>query len=183
MPVTFHGLNDREHFLVVNLVVLLWRLELATVEGNRMEYSIRGVSLRDDGTQGIVGGVRFKHCWERGIKVAKDRSGSESHLELFKCGLGSGVPMEPVSFLEERGYRRDNLTEIFDETTIEVSKAEEDAYIMHRLRPRPGGDGADFRRVHLYSVRANDVPQEPHFLFVKLAFARLQIQFCLLKSL
>src|SRR5579859_2724960 len=104
MSVALHGLNNCQHFFVVDLVVLLRRLKLAAVKGDRMEYSIRGVALRDDGTECVVGSIRLEYRGERRIEMAKDRGSGESGSELLECSLGPGIPMELAPLLEQRRH-------------------------------------------------------------------------------
>jgi len=56
MPVVIHRLNDREHLFIVDFIVLLCRLELAAVEGDRVKEAIVGIPLGDDRTECEVGG-------------------------------------------------------------------------------------------------------------------------------
>src|SRR5579859_1932875 len=182
MSIALHGFNDRQHLLIVDLIVLLGGLKLATVKGDGMEYSVSGIALRDDGTECIVGSIRFEYRGKRRIEMAKDRGRSESRLELFKCSLSSGVPVKLASLLEKRCHWRSNLAEVFDETTIEVGETEENTNVVHRFGSRPSGNGAHFRWIHLHTVGTDDIPQKSHLLPVKLALTGLQIQSRLLET-
>jgi hypothetical protein len=83
MSISAHGLNNCQYFLIIDLIVLFRGLKLATVKGDRMEYSILRITLRDDGTKCIVGSIRFEYCGEHRIEMAKDRGGGEAVLSCL----------------------------------------------------------------------------------------------------
>src|SRR5579859_2577265 len=173
MSIGLQLLDDSQHLLIVDLVVLLWQLELATMECDRVEYSVIGIALRNDSAEGIVGGVCFEYGGECGIKMAEDWSGGEGRPILFECGLGSVVPVEFATLLQKRCHWRGEFTEVLNEAAVEVGKTQKDSDVVHRFGHRPCSDRADLSRIHLHPVRPDDVPQESHFLLMKLALARL----------
>src|SRR5579859_8060490 len=60
MAVAIHGLHDCQHLLVVDLIVEFRQIELATVEGYRVEYSVLGAPLGDDSPESIVRSIGFQ---------------------------------------------------------------------------------------------------------------------------
>jgi len=74
MSVGLQRLDDSQHFLIIDLVLLLWQLELATMERDRVEYSVIGIALRNDRGEGIDEGVHFEYGGERWIEMAEDWS-------------------------------------------------------------------------------------------------------------
>ena len=90
------------------------------------------------------------------VKVLEDRSGSEENLELVESFLGSVGPDELPKLLEQICDRENNLRISFDESMIEVRKAEENLNIALRLWEGPINNGLDAVGIHREAVRRND---------------------------
>jgi len=59
VAVPIHGLNNGQHLLIVDLIVELCRVEFAAVEGDGVQPPRTRVSLRYNGANGVVRGIRL----------------------------------------------------------------------------------------------------------------------------
>jgi hypothetical protein len=76
-----------------------------------------------------------------GCPNSQDWFSGEGSLELIKSLLLRGAPDKRNVFLEKIVERIANLREVFNEASIEVSKANEALYFFEAFRNRPINDG------------------------------------------
>ncbi|ETW85245.1 hypothetical protein HETIRDRAFT_309259, partial [Heterobasidion irregulare TC 32-1] len=91
-----------------------------------------------------------------------------------KCLVSLVSPFKWYILLCEVIERSGHGSEVFDESAIEVSKAEEGLYFLQVLWGWPGGDSIDLDRVHGYIIRGNDEPKVFNCVCPEGAFGRFQ---------
>jgi hypothetical protein len=79
---------------------------------------------------------------------SQDWFGSEGSLELIKGLLLRGAPDKWNIFLGKIMKRTANLGEVFDEASVEVSKANEALYFFEAFRNRPINNGFNLDWIH-----------------------------------
>ncbi|ETW76598.1 hypothetical protein HETIRDRAFT_327870 [Heterobasidion irregulare TC 32-1] len=104
-------------------------------------------------------------------------------LQLFKGFVPLMSPLKWYILLCEVIERSCRGSEVFDESAIEVSKAEERLYFFQVLQGWPGGDSINLDRVHGYIIRGNDKSEVFDCVRLKGAFRRLQEQVVVQKYL
>ncbi|ETW87801.1 hypothetical protein HETIRDRAFT_305615, partial [Heterobasidion irregulare TC 32-1] len=103
--------------------------------------------------------IGLKAEWAITVWVNEDGSGCEAMLQSFKGLVCLVSPFKWYILLCEVVERSGHGREVFDESAIEVSKAEEGLYFFQVLRGWPGGDSIDLDRVHGYIIHGNDEPK------------------------
>ena len=78
----------------------------------------------------------------------EDRFGQEEVFEGFKGGLTRGGPIPCQGFLGEVDEGTGNVGVVGNKPAIEISKAEEGAYVLDFSRGRPAGNAVEFDGVH-----------------------------------
>ena len=102
MPLLFETINYKEHFLVVNFVVLFRRREFT--KEKRYEVKILSEVLRERSADSKVEGVGFYINGQHRIEMSKDRRRCETDLQEVKRGLTRDRPHE-ISRVAFRGVR------------------------------------------------------------------------------
>src|SRR5271169_4938526 len=129
VPPLFERPDDREHLLVVDLVVTLHVVEALGVEGDRVPLPVRA-RLREYRAGREVGAVSLETVRPSGVRKNQDRLRGHRVFQRLEGG-GLGSPPDPPDVLlrkvEERpGYVR----ETSDEPAVEVRKAEELLHVL-----------------------------------------------------
>ncbi|ETW84853.1 hypothetical protein HETIRDRAFT_312801, partial [Heterobasidion irregulare TC 32-1] len=135
------------------------------------------------GARGEVRCISLKSEWAITVWVDEDGSRCEAMLQLFKGFVPLVSPLKWYILLCEVVERSGCGSKVFDESAIEVSKAEERLYFFQVLRGWPGGDSIDLDQVHGYVIRGNDKPEIFDCVCLKGAFRRLQEQVVVQKYL
>jgi hypothetical protein len=172
------GFDDGEELLVVEFIVELGREEFARVEGDRAERgSGGGRSLREYRCDGEVGSVGFEGEGESRVEDGQDGSGGEEWFELLERGEGGVGGLEDGSFTEEGSEGSDDGGEARDESSIEVSEAEEGLDVLDRTGLGPVKDRLDLRSVPPDAVGANDEAEEVDLVLEEGASSRFYPEF------
>ncbi|KIM65442.1 hypothetical protein SCLCIDRAFT_112672 [Scleroderma citrinum Foug A] len=168
MPVA-EGLKDRKEFLVMSVIIQLWRGHGVGVECNRSEFTI-GACDGEDASNSIVRGISFNS--ERSIRdpMSKDRSRGKGLLQ----GIESGVTL-----IREWN---NNVGIIMDEMTVEVGKSEEGLDVLHFTRFWPVLDSLDFLQRHGEAIGGQVVAQVFHGSRVELTLLRFHKETIALES-
>jgi hypothetical protein len=69
IPVLIQYLHYDEYLLIIDLIVLLYRIEFMTMEYDGMEYSVHRVSLGDDYSKDIIRYIYFDNDGESWIEM------------------------------------------------------------------------------------------------------------------
>lgn len=80
------------------------------------------VILRKDSGGDVVGSVSFQYHFLRPVEGRGDRCVYKGRFQLAECAFAFGVLGKRLVFAGERDYRRDDLREVSDEASVEVTK-------------------------------------------------------------
>ena len=143
----FQGTDDGEEFSVIDVVVSFRRRERLGEIGAGMPVTV-GISLEEDGSGGIFGGVSCNG--ERGGEVGevKDWFQQEEGLKGIKRVLTSGGPISREVFLGEVDEGLGDVGVVRDERSLKVGKAKKGCNIFDFFRGWPTGNAIQLDRVH-----------------------------------
>lgn len=122
--------DDREHLLVVNLVVNLRGREFPRKESDRMPFPLL-VQLLNYSSKGRVGSVRVDPSFKCRVEMPQDRSGGEGFLEQGESAASRVGKSEARwrsgrsgrGFMGEIMERGSEVGEIGNEPAIEIGEA------------------------------------------------------------
>jgi hypothetical protein len=150
--------DNGEKLLVVDFVVAFCVVHLAGHESDREECV--AVLLREDGRDGVVGGVGLDHCFEGRFEMTQERAEFEEVLEMLEGGGSLVIDCEHRILLEKAGEGKDYARVSRNESPIEVGEAEELLELFDRARKRPFGDGSHLGGRHADAIRRDDEAKE-----------------------
>ena len=135
----FQGMDNGKEFSVVDVVVLFCGRERLGEIGAGMPVTV-GISLEEDGSGGIFGGIGRNG--ERGSEVrkVKDWFRQEEGLEGVERVLTSGGPIPREVFLGEVDEGLGDVGVVRDETLVKVGEAKEGSNILDFFRGWPTGN-------------------------------------------
>lgn len=110
------------------------------------------------------------------IGVMQNWSRAEGPFEFLECFLGAGTPEQGLGLcLEHGGQRSCMLTEILDETSIEIGKSLESLNLLYQLKSRPLRDCSNLPLVHLDSLMSDDITKELYRGAMELTFLQFEV--------
>jgi hypothetical protein len=139
--------------------------------------------LVDDATCGESGGIDFNSDDLLRGPNGQDWFGGEGSLELIKSLLLGGAPDKRNIFLGKIMKRAANLREVFDETLIEVSKANKALYFFEAFGDGPINDGFNFDWVHRDFAMTDNQTKIIYLGLFKFALFRTEIKIIHLKAM
>jgi hypothetical protein len=129
--------------------------------------------LVDDATCGEPGSVNFYPSESLRCLNSQDWFGGEGSLKLVKGLLLGGAPDKWNILLGKIMKRAANLREVFDEASIEVSKANEALYFFEAFRNGPINDSFNLNWVHRDFVITDHQTKIVYLGLFKLALFRM----------
>jgi len=183
VPPLLEGSDDRQHLLVVDLIVLLDGGQGLGEEGNRVPLFFFRRYLEEDRTCRKVGTVGFDAEGFGRVGRDEDRRGSDTSLQPSECGaLGlSPVPAGIVSGQVEE--RAGVLQEVSDKPSVEVGESEDRLHFLFIRRSGPLGDASDLDRVHHDGVVRDYHSEILDRGFLELALVGMEVELVLLQQL
>jgi hypothetical protein len=112
--------------------------------------------LVNDATCGKSGGINFNPGESLRCPNGQDWFGGEGGLELIKSLLLGGALDKRNVFFGKIMERTADFGEVFNEVSIEVSKADEALYFFKVFRDGPIDNGFNFDWVHRDSAMTNN---------------------------
>ncbi len=140
-------MHDGQHFLIVDLVVMLHVGEPLRHEGNWLVCAIC-LHLGKDCSGCKVGGIAFKVEVARLRWEGEDWGRGDSPFQGVKSLLFSQAPDPSLGFVGEGIEGVGNIGEVMDELPIEVHKAKEGLDLLYLCWGRPFCDSMDLHQIH-----------------------------------
>jgi len=112
-----------------------------------------------DGGKGVVGSVSFDDDGSVGNPMSEDRSRGECIFEEIEGVAGFLVEVEGGTFVSKAGERDNDVGIVVNESTVEVSEAQEGLDVFHLLQLGPVADGLDLVCGHGETVGGKNVAQ------------------------
>jgi hypothetical protein len=128
--------------------------------------------LVDDATCGESRGIDFNLSESLGCPNGQDWFSGEGSLKLIKGLLLRGAPDKRNVFLEKIVEGMANLREVFDEMSVEVSKADKALYFFEAFRDGPVNDSFNLNWVHRDFAMTDDQTKIIYLGLFKLALFR-----------
>jgi len=171
----FKGTDDGEEFVVIDIVVSFCLRERLGEVGTGVPISI-GVHLEEDSTRCVFRGIGSDGEGGGEIGEVKDGFLQEKGFEGVKGGLagGSPVPLEVLFCKVDEGAG--NVGVVRNESSVEVGKAKEGAYVLDFSWGWPFGNSVKFDGVHSELTRFDNHSEVFYLVSGKLAFLKFEMQ-------
>ena len=169
------GANNSEKFSVINIVITFGGGEGLREVRAGVPVAV-GVSLKEDGTRRMFGGVCGDGEGGREVREVKDGFGEEEAFEGVKGGLARRGPVPGEVLLSKVEEGASNVGVVGDESSVEIGEPEERANIFHLGWRRPICNAIELDGVHGQLAGLYDHSEVFYLVGGELAFLELQVK-------
>ncbi|KIJ12508.1 hypothetical protein PAXINDRAFT_82827, partial [Paxillus involutus ATCC 200175] len=114
--------DDGKKFSIIDVVISFGGRECFREVGAGVEFAVN-VSLHENSSSSMKGGISHDEEWFRGIGELKDRGFHKKSLEFAKGGFAIGGPIPRGVLLGEIGERFQQHGKGWNESTVEVAES------------------------------------------------------------
>jgi len=175
VPPGFEGMDDCEEFSIIDVVISFCLGDRLREVGTGVPISI-GVSLKEDSSRCMLGGVSGdgKRCGE--VREMENWFQQEKGFESVERSLASRGPVPLEVFLGKVDEGTGDVGVVWDESTVEVGKAKEGAYVLNLSWGWPLGDAIEFDWVHGQLTGFDNHSEVFYLICGEFAFLKFEVQ-------